>query len=119
MVSRRGKVEESLYSFGPNVFRAAVENDPVEMGLALSAGQKLDDIQPGTGFTPIHVACIRRSTAFLAEALKHQFDPWVRDTNQRLPIDHAFAHGLKDAHRDLLAKMYPPGWADIPSHPSI
>lgn len=94
----------------PNIFKAAVEDDPAELKAALEAGQSLNDIEEdGVKMTPIQVACIKRSRDFLAEALTADFDPWIRDANQRLAIDHARCNQLPDEQKILLNKMYPPG----------
>ncbi|WP_438729241.1 hypothetical protein ACR9YC_02125 [Parasphingorhabdus sp. DH2-15] len=95
----------------PNIFYAAINNDVGELSSAINEGQSLADIQDEqTLYTPIHVASIHNSLAFLQAAENLEYDPWTRDSLQRLPIDHAAALGFKDIQKLLLEKMYPPGW---------
>jgi hypothetical protein len=97
----------------PDIFRAARNDDPIELAAALQCGQTLDDVESDIiRMTPMHVACVSRSRNFLRVACQMEFDPWIRDANQRLVIDHARAQGLKDVQKAAFAKMYPPGWAD-------
>jgi len=95
----------------PDIFNAARNNDPVELAAAIQDGQSLDDVQDeASGLTPLHVACIHRSENFLKTAMTMDFDPWLRDANMRLAIDHARAQGLRDVQKGLVEKMYPPGF---------
>ncbi len=99
----------------PDIFRAARENDIQELAAAIQDGQSLDDIQDKqSGMTAMHLACIHHSVDFLHTASQMKFDPWIRDVNLRLAIDHARAQGLQEAQQAFFEKMYPPGWADSP-----
>lgn len=92
----------------PNIFRAARNNDPLELALALQDGQTLNDTEdPVMLLTPIHEACISRSTSFLSAAMGVEFDPWQRDGMQRLAIDHARVENLTDFSKYLHQLMYP------------
>lgn len=96
-------------SKAPDIFRAAQNDDPVEMVAAIDDGQSLNDINSriGIGLTPIHLACIYKNTEFLKVAIECDFDPWIRDGNMRLSIDHARAQGLTEIQELLLQKLYP------------
>jgi len=99
----------------PDLFRAARNNDIKELAAAIQDGQSLDDIEDvKSGLTPMHIACIHRSEIFLTAAIQYKFDPWIRDCNLRLSIDHARAQGLRNVQKDLFEKMYPPGWDNDP-----
>jgi hypothetical protein len=115
MVKANVKSDSAERHVPPDIFRAARNDDPIELAAALQAGQSLDDIQDEkSGLTPLHIACILHKTNFLRAALTYEFDPWIRDINLRLAIDHARAQGLTDIGKALLEKMYPPGWDDDP-----
>ena len=103
------------FSEGPDIFRAAENNDVDELRLALSEGQSLNDVQTGSGFSPIHIAIIRESTDFLDIAMSMDFDPWIRDLNLRLAFDHAAAWRMKNVMRSLHTKMYPNSMLATPS----
>lgn len=94
----------------PDIFRAAANDDPIELVAALADGQSLDS-QSGEFYrmTPVHIACVHQSTNFLEVALKHNFNAWTRDGNGRISMDHAVAQGLEEVADDLLAKLYPNG----------
>ena len=92
----------------PDIFHAALHDDPLEMAAAIQHGQTLDDVSAdGSNMTPMHIACINKSSKFLNAALTHDFDPWKRDVNERLPIDHARAQGMKNVQEKLYGMMYP------------
>lgn len=94
----------------PDIFRAARIDDPFELTAALNFGQSLDDSEADhVKQTPMHIACVFKSTQFLEVALNHKFDPWVRDANGRLAIDHARAQGLVQFQRRFFELMYPNG----------
>ena len=99
----------------PDIFVAAATDDVAQMALCLQRGAKLDDIDEDTSLTPIHVAIIEGSDNFLRAAMAYDFNPWIKDRNDRLPIDHASAAGLTDVQRRLHQKMYPGGWAAQPA----
>ena len=74
---------------GPDIVRAVLNNDVVELIDALNDGQTLEDLDRDTGLFALHLACLHSSNAVLDEALNRRIlDPWLRDQNSRLPIDH-------------------------------
>ena len=102
----------------PDIFRAAANDDPIELVAALADGQSLDaQHREFYRMTPMHLACVRKSLNFLDVALSHQFNAWVRDANGRLSMDHAVAQGLEDVADDLLEKLYPTGPGGRPVMP--
>lgn len=92
----------------PDLFRAAKNDDTLEMSAAIHAGHDVNMTEPNVGFTPIHLASIHGSENF-AEAISQVdgFDPWVRDNNNRLAIDHAVAFNHKRVQEILFRSMYP------------
>ena len=115
MVKLNVHTEDSKGYVPPSLFRAARNNDIIELAAALQDGQSLDEVQDRqTGLTPIHVACIHHSVDFLLAATQHKFDPWIRDANLRTAMDHARAQNLREVQKSLLEKMYPSGWAESP-----
>ena len=93
----------------PDLFKAAEKNDVETLRSALKAGQSLDRRhQRALGMTPIHLACIFGSNAFLKAAIEDgEFDPWLRDANGRVPFDHAWAKNNKEAMSLLFPLMHP------------
>ena len=92
----------------PNIFRAAANDDPQELALALQDGQSLSEQDPHRLLmTPVHVAASYGSNAFLRAASSHAtFDPWIRDANLRRPVEHASAYRNGEAHKILTDAMY-------------
>lgn len=92
----------------PSIFRAATNNDVAELALALQDGQTLSDQDPDNLLmTPVHVAALNDSAAFLDAAKDHaSFDPWIRDANLRRPIEHASAFRGGDSFRILSNTMF-------------
>lgn len=94
----------------PNLFIAARENDIAHLHDALAAGQRLDEVDGFNGFTPLHVAAYNGSLDFIREGLKHSSaNVWIRDLEERLPIDHADARSDRDAARLFYGAMYSRG----------
>ena len=94
----------------PDIFRAASNNDVFELQRALAEGQSLDTHHlEFYRMTPMHIACVRKSTDFLHEALSHEFNAWTRDANGRISMDHAIAQSLDDIADGLMKKLYPVG----------
>ena len=91
----------------PDIFKAAYENDIYELARALDVGQRLTDRRKDlSGMTPVHVACLSSSNAFLAACVWHNsFDPWLRDDNLRTPFDHASARCNIRAQELLIRTM--------------
>jgi ankyrin repeat protein len=116
MVKSNVRTESNEGHIPPDLFRAARNNDIVELAAAIQDGQSLDEVQDEqSGLTPIHVACINQSVEFLRAAVQYKFDPWIRDANMRTPLDHARAQGLdKQIQMDIFKKMYPLGWEKDP-----
>lgn len=91
----------------PDIFHAASSDDVEELFSCIENGQSLDDIDDNSGFTPMHLAILEGSGNFLAAAISLEFDPWIKDRNERLAIDHAAALNERELQRVLLDKMYP------------
>lgn len=118
MVKALVNKDEGEHYVPPDIFNAARNDDQKELAAAIQAGQSLDDIQDETSLlTPLHIACIHQSRDFLRAAVTMEFDPWLRDCNLRLAIDHARAQGLTKIQEALFEKMYPPGWDEDPVVP--
>ena len=73
-------------------------NDISELSEALSAGKRLDEVDFEDGFTPLHTAAFNGSGDYIRQALlHHSANPWLRDHQGQLAIDHS------DARRDYEA----------------
>lgn len=93
-----------------NLFVAARDNDIAHLQDALAAGRRLDEVDGFNGFTPLHVAAYNGSLKFIREALKHRSaNVWIRDLEERLPIDHSDARRDIDAARLFYQAMYSRG----------
>ena len=80
------------------------------MSEALSAGKQLDEVDFEDGFTPLHTAAFNGSGDYLREALRHHSaNPWLRDHQGYLAIDHADARRDYEISRLLYEAMYPGG----------
>ncbi|SMD04508.1 hypothetical protein [Primorskyibacter flagellatus] len=92
----------------PNIFNAAQNNDVAELLAALADGQRLDEQSAMfLMMTPVHVAAGRHSNEFLGAASQHEsFNPWLRDDNMRVAIDHATATNNVRGHGILHETMY-------------
>ena len=74
----------------PDIFRAALNNDPYELQLALKKGQRLDDLDKSSGATPLHFASWHGSFEFIVSALQDaSVDPWLQDKRGSLALDYA------------------------------
>jgi ankyrin repeat protein len=94
----------------PDLFVAARDNNVSHLKEALEAGRRLDAVDGFNGFTPLHVAAYNGSLDFIREALKHSSaNVWIRDLEERLPIDHADARSDRDAARLFYEAMYSRG----------
>ena len=90
----------------PDIFRAAREDDPHELALAIKSGQTLNDLS-AENFTPLHIAAINGCERFVATACsEYDFDPWILDRNMRTAFDHASARSDKGSASALYEKMY-------------
>lgn len=99
-----------------NLFVAARDNDLAHLREALAAGQRLDAVDGFNGFTPLHAAAYNGSVDFIREALMHSSaNVWIRDLEERLPIDHADARSDRDAARLFYEAMYSKGVTLWPS----
>lgn len=99
----------------PDIFRAAREDDVLEMELALQDGQSLSAAAESTELTPVHVAAMRGSVNFLRAAMAH--DPntaWMQDGQLRTPFDHAAARKDRQSMAYLHNAMYPEERIDVP-----
>lgn len=97
----------------PSLFDAARMNDLGEMKEALEAGKRLDEVDWEDGFTPLHVAAYNGSHAFIRMAIgHHSANPWRRDHQGYLAIDHADARGDREIAKLFYGVMYPNG--DVP-----
>lgn len=92
-----------------DVFEAARTDNVEQLRTALAQGESLDarDVD-ALNMTPIHIACIFSSNAFLQTAVdESSFDPWIRDANGRVAFDHAWAKNNRTAMRLLFPLMHP------------
>lgn len=102
----------------PNLFRAARENDVEEMNQALASGKRLDEPDFENGFTPLHYAAFTGSADFIRAALDHpSADPWKRDHQGYLAIDHADARGDQVVSKLFFEAMYPGGELPLTPEP--
>ena len=91
----------------PDIFHAAEVDNVPEMIAAMHLGQSVQDTKGDLLFTPVHVAAISGSLAFVRAAAKTgEVNPWIRDKNQRLAIDHAEAFGRTEIQSVLFNLMY-------------
>ncbi|WP_156827257.1 ankyrin repeat domain-containing protein [Hyphomicrobium zavarzinii] len=110
MLKPRAQSKEGPRRKDPNLFTAARANDIVELSEALSAGKQLDEVDFEDGFTPLHTAAFNGSGDYLREALRHHSaNPWLRDHQGYLAIDHADARRDYEISRLLYEAMYPGG----------
>jgi len=95
-------------SIPPDIFKAAENDDLVELNLALADGQSLSTQDPlRLEMTPLHVAALERSNNFLAAAVQNETcDPWIRDSNLRTAMDHAQAFNNTEGMKILYDPMY-------------
>lgn len=110
MLKPRAQSKEGPRRKDPNLFTAARANDIVELSEALSAGKQLDEVDFEDGFTPLHTAAFNGSGDYIREALRHHSaNPWMRDHQGYLAIDHADARRDYEISRLLYEAMYPGG----------
>lgn len=108
MQNARAKLGGIEREVPPDIFKAASDNDVLELRLAINDGQSLRATQLATGFTPVHVAAMRGSVAFIKAAM--ELDPdtsWMQDIALRTPFDHAAARRDREAMSYLHSAMYP------------
>lgn len=99
----------------PDIFEAARNDDMFELRRALEEGQSLGTSQIITHLTPMHVAAMRGSAAFLKVAL--EIDPrvaWMQDAQLRIPFDHASARQDRRSMALLHNAMYPEALINVP-----
>ncbi|MBN8913231.1 MAG: hypothetical protein J0H65_14475 [Rhizobiales bacterium] len=110
MLKPRAQSKEGPKRKEPNLFRAARANDVAELSEALSAGKRLDEADFEDGFTPLHTAAFNGSADYIREALRHHSaNPWLRDHQGHLAIDHADARRDYETSKLLYEAMYPGG----------
>jgi len=110
LLKPRAQSKEGPRRKDPNLFTAARANDIVELSEALSAGKQLDEVDFEDGFTPLHTAAFNGSGDYIREALRHHSaNPWMRDHQGYLAIDHADARRDYEISRLLYEAMYPGG----------
>ena len=100
---------------GPNIFRAALNDDLYEMALAIQAGQSLADQDDVTFQTPLHLAVVRKSYHFIKAAVELDASiVKIRNANNLQPFD--IARSRQD-HRamQLLYNAEFPEWPIEPS----
>lgn len=118
MVNLSMKPKDNSERYNPDIFRAARNDDPVELADALEVGQSLDTQNRGLyNMTPIHLACAKHSLKFLRVALRENFNAWSRDAAGRVSMDYAVAEGLEDVADQLFKKLYPTDPAGRPVMP--
>ena len=99
----------------PDIFRAARDDDLYELRMALEDGQSLRSSQPSTALTPIHVAAMRGSVAFLKVAMEQDAgSSWLQDAQLRTPFDHAASRRDRQSMAYLHNAMYPSATLPIP-----
>ncbi|MGE4188162.1 MAG: hypothetical protein AB7E81_24610 [Hyphomicrobiaceae bacterium] len=90
-------------------------NDISELSEALSAGKRLDEVDFEDGFTPLHTAAFNGSGDYIRQALlHHSANPWLRDHQGQLAIDHSDARRDYEASKLLYEAMYPGGAVPLP-----
>jgi ankyrin repeat protein len=110
-------VTEKIFPF--ELFNAARDDDVPGLRAALESGQSLSTQRPENGFTPLHTAAFNGSVAFLREALQHPTaDPWVRDRQEYVALDHASVRRDYAVMQLLYDAMYPNGEVPFPADPS-
>ena len=100
---------------GPDIFRAAREDDLRELQAALREGQSLRSAWLDTGLTPVHIAAIRGSVNFLRVAMEQ--DPqsaWIQDVQLRLAFAHAAVRKDRQSMALLHNAMYPEASIPVP-----
>lgn len=108
MVNVGVKPVDQLDKQPPDIFRAALNDDPIELRAALADGQSLDyQHRRFYNMTPMHLACAKHSLEFLKVAISEKFNAWARDSDGRVSMDYAVAEGLDEVAEELLAKLYP------------
>lgn len=118
MVNLSMKPKDNKGKYNPDIFRAALNDDPIELSDALEVGQSLDTQNRGlNNMTPIHLACSKHSLEFLRVALSENFNAWSRDADGRVSMDYAVAEGLEDVADQLFNKLYPTDPAGRPIMP--
>jgi len=100
----------------PNIFHAASTDDVEEMRQAISLGQRLDEIIPENGHTPLHTAAIWGSENFIKAALAYDHaNVWTWDLQDKLPYDHSVGRSDTPIMKVLFEAMYPNGRMPIPT----
>jgi ankyrin repeat protein len=111
----RAQSREGPKKRDPSLFEAARTNDIAQLMKALSAGKRLDQDDLEDGFTPLHTAAFNGSLEFIREALRdHSANPWIRDRQGRLAIDHSDARRDYEISKLLYEAMYPGGAVPLP-----
>ena len=110
-----GQSDDGTKKTPPDIFRAAREDDLDELERALADGQTLDTAAQGTHLTPVHVAALRGSVAFLEAAmLRAPETAWMQDGQHRTPFDHAAARQDRKSMAHLHNAMHPEMRVSIP-----
>lgn len=92
----------------PDIFRAAVNDDPYELALSIRDGQSLLDREHRYSRTPLHLAAQHGSTEFIRAALGcDEFDVWMLDANNYTPYDLSARRNDREAQRMFFSHMYP------------
>lgn len=99
----------------PDIFKAAREDNASLLRTALEAGQSLNQ-RDDNWQTPLHVAALHGSRAFLKEAIGHHTaNFWSFDRGGLRPLDLCWIKNDFDTHDLLQQATYYPGWfLDVP-----
>lgn len=92
----------------PNIFLAAYFDDVAELRRARAAGQSLNEVNPITFKTPLHIAAIQGAENFILEAVQDRdLDPWIFDPSMRTAFDYSAMRKDRRAMRAIFGAMHP------------
>lgn len=116
---KKMKKKESINWIGPpDLFRAAVDDNVLEMEAALDDGQSLSEQRPSDGMTPVHLAAAAGSCNFISYAADiAPENMWIRDFNDLRPYEHALARRDRLIMTYISNAMYPELQRALPIEP--
>ena len=93
--------------FKSNLFRAALSDDVGELEAALSQGADINEVDPETRMTPLHVAAQAGSINFIERAVQEpSLAKRAYDASGYLPFQYSADRGDEDAKRVLHTHMF-------------